>query len=265
MTVVIESLSEWRHLRDGPAFEKKTIGFVPTMGNLHGGHLSLLERARQRDDISVLSIFVNAPQFDDKEDLEHYPRTLASDLEAGRKLNIDYIICPNHSDLYPDDYTYKVTETYLSKTLCGKYRKGHFDGVLTVVLKLLLLIRPHNCYFGEKDYQQFQLVKGMVSAFFLNTEIIASPTVRDRDGLALSSRNKNLSASERVLAPQFPRILRQKLAVGKIIDLLNEAGFTVEYVEETMGRRFGAVHLGETRLIDNFRLTNLSVPSCKQE
>jgi len=257
MTVVIESLSEWRHLRSGLSFEKKALGLVPTMGNLHAGHLSLLERSRQQDDISVLSIFVNAPQFDDKEDLANYPRTLFSDLAAAGDLGIDYVIRPTHATLYPDDYSYRVTESRLSKTLCGKHRTGHFDGVLTVVLKLLQLVRPHRCYFGEKDYQQLQLVKGMVSAFFLDTEIIACPTVRDRDGLALSSRNSNLSASERALAIQFPRILRQRLPVEQIIGSLDAAGFTVEYVEEDMGRRFGAVRLGKTRLIDNFHLSDL--------
>ncbi len=255
---VVEELSEWRRLRKGPGFEGKTLGFVPTMGNLHEGHLSLLKRTRQQDDVSVLSIFVNAPQFDEKEDLERYPRALLSDLEKANDLGIDYIICPTYSDLYPDDYTYRVTESRLSKALCGKHRKGHFDGVLTVVLKLILLVRPHRCYFGEKDYQQLQLVKRMVSAFFLETEIVACPTVRDHDGLPLSSRNRNLSPSERDLAKEFPRILRRRLPLEQIEDSLNQAGFAVEYVAEEMGRRFGAVRVGGTRLIDNFPLSDLA-------
>ena len=129
--------------------------------------------------------------------------------------------------------------------------------VLTVVLKLLRLIRPHRCYLGEKDYQQLQLVKGMVSAFFLDIEIVACKTVREPDGLALSSRNRNLSVLERELAAQFPQILRKGLPVERIIESLSQAGFAVEYVEEGMGRRFGAVRVGETRLIDNFKLVDL--------
>jgi pantoate--beta-alanine ligase len=185
---------------------------------------------------------------------------MVSDLATAEKLKINYVLCPSHAELYPDEYNYRVTESRLSRILCGRYRKGHFEGVLTVVLKLILLVRPHRCYFGEKDYQQLQLVRGMVSAFFLSTQIIACPTVRDRDGLALSSRNRNLSPKERVLAAQFARILRQRRPIREIVDSLDRAGFVVEYVEEEMGRRFGAVRLGETRLIDNFRISDLEIP-----
>ena len=259
MTTVVESLTEWRNLRNCQAFEKKRIGFVPTMGNLHAGHLSLLERSRQQDDISVLSIFVNAPQFNDENDLEGYPRTLGADLQAARDKKIDYVLCPTHAALYPDDFTYKVTESLLSNTLCGQRRAGHFDGVLTVVLKLLLLVRPDRCYFGEKDYQQLQLIKGMVAAFFMDTEVVPCPTVRDHDGLAFSSRNLRLSDSERELAAQFPSILRQRLPLTEVTDSLNRAGFVVEYVEEALGRRFGAVYIGNKRLIDNIPLSELGV------
>lgn len=257
MTTVVESLTEWRNLRNGPAFEKQMVGLVPTMGNLHAGHRSLLESSSERDDITVLSIFVNAPQFDNKDDLSGYPRTLEADLRVAQDLEIDYVLCPTHAALYPDQYTYRVTESRLSKILCGKHRAGHFDGVLTVVLKLLLLVRPSRCYFGEKDFQQLQLIKGMVSAFFMDTEVIPCPTVRDKDGLALSSRNLRLSASERTLAARFQSILRQSLPLAKVTDSLNKAGFTVEYVEETLGRRFGAVYIGNTRLIDNVSLSDL--------
>jgi pantoate--beta-alanine ligase len=118
-------------------------------------------------------------------------------------------------------------------------------------------VRPHHCYFGEKDYQQLQLVRGMVEAFFLKTEIIACPTVRDADGLAFSSRNRSLSTSERKLAAQFPKILRQRIPLKQIIESLGRTGFVVEYVEEEMGRRFGAVRIGDTRLIDNFRISQM--------
>ena len=257
MTLVVESLLEWDRTRASPFFDERTVGFVPTMGNLHPGHISLMEQARCQNDISVLSIFVNAPQFDSPTDLANYPRTGDSDIEKARELGFDFVLCPTYAELYPDGYTFRVTESDLSLTLCGKQRKGHFDGVLTVVLKLLRLVRPHRTYFGEKDYQQLQLVKGMVSAFFLDTEIIACKTVRDQNGLALSSRNRNLSATERKLAIQFPQLLRKGLPVDQIIELLKEAGFVVDYVEEEMGRRLGAVRVGETRLIDNIELTEL--------
>jgi pantoate--beta-alanine ligase len=258
MTTVIESLTEWRDLRDGRDFAQKKVGFVPTMGNLHAGHTSLLDMSRQQNDISVLSIFVNAPQFNDKDDLERYPRTFEADLQAARNAETDYVLCPSHAALYPDDFTYKVTESRLSQILCGRHREGHFEGVLTVVLKLFLLVLPDRCYFGEKDFQQLQLIRGMVEAFFLDTEVVPCPTVRDRDGLALSSRNSQLSASERALASQFVPILRQKLPLPEVVDSLTNAGFVVEYVEETMGRRFGAVYVGNTRLIDNIPLGKLA-------
>jgi len=162
MTAVIESVFEWNRLRRSQAFAGKTLGFVPTMGNLHAGHLSLIERSLQQNDICILSIFVNAPQFDEKDDLRQYPRTLEADLEAAKRLEIDYVICPTHAALYPDNYTYRVSESSLSRVLCGRSRKGHFDGVLTVVLKLLLLIKPHRCYFGEKDYQQLCVIRRLV-------------------------------------------------------------------------------------------------------
>jgi pantoate--beta-alanine ligase len=235
----------------------KTIGFVPTMGNLHAGHLSLLERSVRENEICVLSIFVNPTQFEQKEDLIRYPRTLESDLEKARNLNVHYVIIPSQEDLYPDDYTYRVVESHLSKILCGKSRTGHFEGVLTVVLKLLLLVQPDRCYFGEKDYQQLHLIKGMLTAFFLEIELVACPTIRDEDGLALSSRNQRLTAEERNLAANFPRILKTDLPIERVKESLREAGFAVEYVEEELGRRFGAVLLGDTRLIDNFPISEL--------
>jgi pantoate--beta-alanine ligase len=259
MTSVFEDIARWRHLRNSSFFREKTVGFVPTMGNLHAGHLSLMEQACLHNDVSVMSIFLNAPQFEDQSDLADYPVTMKSDLDKARELGIDFVICPKHSALYPDDYSYRVTEKRLSKTLCGMKREDHFDGVLTVVLKLLQIVRPDRCYFGEKDYQQLQLVRGMASAFFLDLEIIACKTVRDPDGLALSSRNGRLSASERVLAAKFPEILRKGLSVDQVIYLLEKEGLTVEYVEEDMGRRFGAVQVGKTRLIDNFDLSDLEV------
>jgi pantoate--beta-alanine ligase len=257
MTVVIEDLEDWYQTRRGPAFSKGTIGFVPTMGNLHGGHSSLLTQCRLDNDISVLSIFVNKPQFNDLQDLETYPRTFDSDLEIAEEKGVDYLLYPSYQQIYADSYTYRVSESVLSQRLCGKHRPGHFDAVLTVVLKLILLVQPHRGYFGEKDFQQLKLVEGMVEAFFLDTQIVACPTVRDEDGLAWSSRNRKLTPTQRKLAAEFPRLLQQQPTVAKAAEELRRAGFEVDYVEEIMGRRFGAVRLGSIRLIDNFPLERI--------
>ena len=146
------------------------IGFVPTMGNLHQGHLSLLERCCTENDISVLSIFINPTQFNNKNDYTNYPQTLEQDLALAEKAKVDYILMPTYSELYPDDFAYQVSETKISQELEGKFRPGHFTGMLTVVLKLLLLVKAHRAYFGEKDYQQLQLIRGMAKSFFLETE-----------------------------------------------------------------------------------------------
>jgi pantoate--beta-alanine ligase len=249
MTQIIHTLQEWQALRRN--FKKNSIGFVPTMGNLHKGHESLLARAKAENQTTVLSIFINPAQFDDPNDLKNYPQTLQEDLKIAEKLGIDWVLIPKYEDLYADKYHYRVTETQFSHTLCGKYRPGHFEGVLTVVLKLLLLVKPTSAYFGEKDFQQLELIKGMVQAFFLEVNIVPCQTIRDANGLALSSRNQRLSPREYQLALEFPRLLHSTLTHQQIANQLIQLGFVVEYIEEYQSRRLGAVRLGNIRLIDN--------------
>ncbi|MBI5691865.1 MAG: pantoate--beta-alanine ligase [Verrucomicrobia bacterium] len=229
-----------------------TIGFVPTMGALHEGHRALLERAREENAVVVLSLFVNPTQFDDPADLEKYPRTLEADLRLVRGV-ADHVLVPTAGQLYPDEYRYRVTETKDSRELEGAHRPGHFDGVLTVVLKLLNLVQPRRAYFGEKDWQQLQLVRGMVRAFFLPVEIVACRTVREADGLAMSSRNRRLSPAGRAQAAEFPRILRETPDAGDARRALEAAGFSVDYVVDSDGARLAAVRLEKVRLIDHVR------------
>jgi pantoate--beta-alanine ligase len=250
---VHETLAAWRAVRTGPDYAGRSVGFVPTMGALHAGHRALLARARAGNDRVVLSIFVNPTQFNDPADLEKYPRTLEADLKLAAGL-VDDVIVPPAAELYPDNYSYRVTEDKFSRELEGAHRPGHFDGVLTVVLKLLNLVAPQRAYFGEKDWQQLRLVEGMVRALFLPVEIVPCPTERDADGLALSSRNRRLSPVARVRAAQFPLILRSARSAVVAADTLRGAGFGVDYVEDRDGVRLGAVRLENVRLIDNVRL-----------
>lgn len=248
MTKIIKSIPKWQTWRQQIT---RTIGLVTTMGNLHAGHESLLARSKQENDITVLSIFVNPTQFDNPGDLTNYPRTFEQDVVIAEKIGVDCVLAPDYKALYPDDYRYKVAETELSQIMEGKERLGHFDGMLTIVMKLLLLVKATRTYFGEKDWQQLQLVTGMAKAFFVGTEVVPCATVRDNNDLALSSRNSRLTPAQYDLALNFPRLLRAKESVTVIRKQLEQLGFEVEYIEEHAGRRVGAVKLGEVRLIDN--------------
>lgn len=250
---LVEKLHDWIEIRRNLDAQGASIGFVPTMGALHEGHASLLARARAENDVRVLSIYVNPTQFDNKDDLSKYPKTLEGDLEIASKHGVDYVLLPTFEQIYPDGYRYKISENELSKRLCGAHRPGHFDGVLTVVMKLLNLVRPSKAYFGEKDQQQLQLVKGMSEAFFLNVDIVPCPTVRESDGLAMSSRNVRLTPSERERAPQFAAALREAPSAEEARTRLAQQGFEVDYVEDVEGLRYGAVKLGKVRLIDNVK------------
>lgn len=252
-TTVITDIKFWSELRCYGLSHESTIGFVPTMGALHAGHISLLEGSVRENDISVLSIYVNPTQFNNPDDLAKYPITLAEDTRLAEAAGIDYILVPTYAQIYPDGYRYRVSESQLATQLCGAFRPGHFDGVLTVVMKLLNLVQPTRAYFGEKDYQQLELVRGMVETFFLNTEIVACPTVREPDGLAMSSRNVNLSPEARAIAPRFHAALEEAETPALAIESLTRDGFRVEYVEDIGARRYGAVHLGGVRLIDNVK------------
>ena len=213
----------------------------------------MLERARRENDRVVLSIFVNPTQFNDATDLAKYPRTLDADLALAKEL-ADWVIVPETATLYPDDYRYRVTESALSKELEGAHRPGHFDGVLTVVLKLLNLVAPNRAYFGEKDWQQVELIRGLAAALFLPVDIVACPTIREDDGLAMSSRNRRLSSEGRIQAAFFPKILRSAPDADTATRQLHEAGFEVDYVTDRDGARLGAIRLEGIRLIDHVRL-----------
>jgi pantoate--beta-alanine ligase len=253
MPRVSTRLEDWRAQRSSMEESGLSVGFVPTMGALHAGHRSLLERARAENDRVVLSVFVNPTQFDDPADLKRYPRSLEADLALAEGL-ADHVLVPEPREMYPDDYRYRMTEYTVSNRLEGARRPGHFEGVLTVVLKLLNLVRPHRAYFGEKDRQQLELVQGMVRALFMQVEIVPCPTLRDPDGVALSSRNRRLSPAARERAAAFPRILRQSSDAGAAAAALGAAGFGVDYVEDQDGFRLAAVRLEDVRLIDNVRL-----------
>ncbi len=251
MTEIISSISQWRQKRKALTNTNQSIGFVPTMGNLHIGHASLLERSKRENNLTILSIFVNPTQFNNPQDLANYPQTIEQDLHIAKQLQIDYILLPNYEELYHDQYRYQVSENSLSQILEGAFRPGHFNGVLTVVLKLLLLVKANRAYFGEKDYQQLKLIQGMASAFFLDTEIIPCTTIRLDSGLPHSSRNSRLSETEMQQAKLFAKIFHSSQSCTAIKEQLEKNNLIVDYVEDLADRRLAAVKIGNIRLIDN--------------
>ncbi len=253
------------------------VGLVPTMGALHDGHLALVRAAQAECDRVVASIFVNPKQFAPNEDLAAYPRREAADLAMLRAAGVALVFMPAVAEIYPPGFATTVRVADLTDCLCGAHRAGHFDGVATVVTKLLLQSLPDAAYFGEKDYQQLLVVRRLVRDLDIPVQIAGVPTMREADGLALSSRNAYLSPEERRIAPEVARVLRRiaaalaaepdavarETACGRAD--LEQAGFTVEYLEirealtlapvtaavTAPARVFAAVHLGRTRLIDN--------------
>ena len=255
---------------------KKKVSLVPTMGNLHEGHLSLIKHAQNISDYIVVSIFVNPIQFVAGEDFDEYPRTLDSDIESISNLNVDLVFTPDTEEIYPvnDRASVEVPVSELESIFCGEHRPGHFRGVATIVSKLFNIVQPDIAIFGKKDYQQLLIIRSLVKSLFLPIEIISSPTVREASGLAMSSRNTYLTESERQKAPLLYECI--KTTVNSIIKgvkdyeklekeaklFLEEAGFKMEYYNicdsETLGPVQGktlvvlaAVWLGKTRLIDN--------------
>ncbi len=231
-----------------------SVGFVPTMGALHFGHETLLRRAKSENDIVVLSIYVNPTQFNDKKDFEKYPVTWEQDLAVAQRAGVDAIFFPEYTEMYPDQYKYKITENDFSRQICGAHRPGHFDGVLSVVMKLFQIVNPYRAYFGEKDYQQLRLIQGMVQAFFLPIQIIPVETVREADGLAMSSRNTRLTAEQRQLAPKIYQVIKSAKDIAAAKSELEKSGFKVDYLEDHGDRRFVAAFLGDVRLIDNVKI-----------
>lgn len=252
---IINTVVDWQILRRQMP-PTVSLGFVPTMGNLHLGHQSLLQICRNNNDLSVASIFVNPTQFDRSADFKHYPKTLEADLTLLEDIGVDYCFLPDTQSLYPEGFRYRITEHDKSVHLEGAKRPGHFSGVLTVVMMLLQIIKPHRSYFGEKDYQQYQLIRDMAKSFFLDGDIIACPTIRESSGLAFSSRNNRLSPEQRVLAEQFALIFHQNKSCTDITQELCDLGIKVDYIEDYDQRRFAAVYLGDIRLIDNYAHKN---------
>lgn len=232
----------------------QSVGFVPTMGALHDGHLHLVQKSRSENDKTIVSIFVNPTQFNNPEDLAKYPRTIEQDQQLLKDAGVDFLFLPTFDSLYPDHYAFSLNEKDSDKILCGASRPGHFTGVLTVVLKLLNIAQPTRAYFGEKDYQQLSLIKEMVHAFFIPTQIVPVPTVRDAEGLALSSRNQRLSSVGLNKARTFAKTLRQKKSRESILADLREQDIQVDYLEDYKDRRFAAVFIDNVRLIDNVPL-----------
>ncbi len=281
MTKLIKTINEMKKISKSLKLQNKKIGFVPTMGYLHKGHLSLVECSKKENDITVVSIFVNPTQFGENEDFDKYPRDLERDLKLCEDAGVDYVFAPRASEMYPEGYsTYVIMETLTDK-LCGKYRPGHFKGVLTVVNKLFNIVQPDNAYFGEKDYQQLIIIKKMVEDLNMNVNVVGCPIVREEDGLAMSSRNKYLSEEERKSALSLSKALflakelfekgetnpqKLKEEMKKLIlsyPLVKE----IQYIEivdpitleekqkvEKGDRVLLAVFVGDTRLIDNIKL-----------
>ncbi|HEY3325687.1 MAG TPA: pantoate--beta-alanine ligase [Novimethylophilus sp.] len=252
------------------------IAFVPTMGNLHAGHISLMEQARQHGDCIVASIFVNPLQFGANEDLASYPRTLAEDCRKLYAAGVDVVFTPNEADLYPQPQTVIVQAPPIAGELCGAYRPGHFDGVATIVLKLFNLLQPQAALFGNKDFQQLFIIREMVRQLNVPVAIVAGETVREADGLAMSSRNGYLRPEQRVEAPRLFKALQQvvktvrdgrrdfKAIETQTMQYLTMMGWIVDYIEvrsaDTLAAAaandrnlvvLGAARLGKTRLIDN--------------
>jgi pantoate--beta-alanine ligase len=238
-------------LRDG-----RTIALVPTMGALHDGHLALIAAARGDCDVVVASLFVNPAQFGEPADLDAYPRDLARDERVAAEAGVDLLFAPAAGELYPEGFATWVVPEGAAKGLESDHRPGHFRGVATVCLKLFELVRPHAAYFGRKDAQQLAVVKQVVRDLNLEVEIRAVPTVRDNDGLALSSRNAHLSSTERERALAIPRAVATR-DLERARAILTEAGIEPDYVAvadldgETLAV---AARIGSTRLIDNVQL-----------
>jgi len=233
-----------------------TVGLVPTMGALHDGHFALLRAARERCETVVMSLFVNPAQFGEPSDLNGYPRDEARDLALARDTGVDVVFAPSVGEMYPPGYQTWVDVTELGAMLEGEHRPGHFRGVATVCLKLFTIVRPDLGFYGQKDAQQVEVLRRMIADLQLEVELVVVPTVRDADGLALSSRNVRLTADERGRALALPRALATRDA-ETARTILDAAGVDVDYVAvapfdpPTLA---AAVRVGTTRLIDNVPL-----------
>ena len=273
----VTTISEMQSFAESLRREGKRIGFVPTMGFLHEGHLSLMRKAREECDVVVVSIFVNPTQFGPREDLDRYPRDAEGDRKKCGSAGVDVLFMPEAKDMYPEKPTVYVTVLGISDILEGAARPGHFRGVATVVAKLFNLVKPHRAYFGQKDFQQCVVLERMVAGLNMNVEVVVLPTVREADGLAMSSRNSYLNAEERRAATVLFKALTtardlfragatepEKLKKKMQAVLREEKHIEVDYIEvadpetlaplESASSRMVllvAARLGATRLIDN--------------
>lgn len=276
---IIRKIKSMQKLSDALRAEGKTIGFVPTMGAFHDGHLSLMQRSVKDCDATVVSIFVNKLQFGPTEDFNKYPRQLEKDRKMAETVGVDYIFAPEHDEFYSDSFSSFVKVYGVTENLCGASRPGHFIGVLTVVTKLFHAVKPHKAFFGEKDFQQLVVIKKMVKELNFDIEIVGSKIFREKNGLAMSSRNEYLSADERNKATIIYSCLKDAKRlfhsgeksslkiIKNAVNLINAQGFEVDYVKivdmdtlkdvkkiETVALMAVAVKVGRTRLIDNIVL-----------
>jgi pantoate--beta-alanine ligase len=278
---VVHHKNDLRELVRGIRSRGQTIGFVPTMGYLHPGHLSLIRRARRENDVVVVSVFVNPTQFGPDEDLETYPRDTQRDLDLLDSENTDIAFFPSADELYPTDFTTFVgVEGPMIQVMCGQSRPTHFRGVTTIVTKLFHLVDPHRAYFGQKDAQQVAVLKQMVRDLDFDLEMVTCPTVREADGLAMSSRNAYLTPDQRAQAPRIAQALfdaRERIVKGerraeKITEYLKKQitaidSAVIDYISIADARSLRevntldgqvliavAVKMGRTRLIDNIDL-----------
>jgi pantoate--beta-alanine ligase len=281
-SAAIHTIAEMRSAVAGARRAGRAVGLVPTMGALHEGHAELIRRARAGAGFLVVSVFVNPIQFDRRDDYERYPQTLAEDLDTCRALGVDAVFAPSAEEMYPQPQLAFVEVAALPDRLCGAFRPGHFRGVATVVAKLFHIVQPDKAWFGEKDAQQLAVIRRMAADLDMPVEIVGVPTVRETDGLAMSSRNRRLSPEERAAAPALYRALREAEAAIRrgcagadaarsvaLAVLAPHAQIRLEYLEivdewtfQPVQRIAGpvriaaAVWLGQTRLIDNLAVAD---------
>jgi pantoate--beta-alanine ligase len=277
--LVVNSITQIQDLIANYRKAKKTLGFVPTMGALHQGHISLVSLSKQDNDITLVSIFVNPTQFNDKNDLLNYPRTLDSDLKKLEQNEVDLVFTPSNEEMYPEPDRRVFDFGNLDKVMEGAHRPGHFNGVAQIVSKFFSIVKPNRAYFGEKDFQQLTILRQMVQTMDIPVQIISCPIIREADGLAMSSRNMLLSQLQRKDAAVISHTLKESLRLAKsmdvgqlrlwVIDSINRnSNFQVEYFEIVdvddlkqvqnwvePNDKVGciAVKVGKIRLIDNIR------------
>lgn len=237
---------------------QKTIGFVPTMGALHNGHLSLIDLAHKKSDIVITSIFVNPTQFAPHEDLDSYPRHEQQDAKKLEEAQVDILFLPQQSDIYPNGTHNEITVGCAAKGLETDFRPHFFDGVVNVVSRLFDIVRPDSAVFGEKDYQQLMVIREMVQNHNMNIDIIGGTIIRDEHGLALSSRNAYLSDEDLEIARKLNHIIRRDISCDSMKDALLHIGFDkIDYIEKRWNRVLAAAWIGKTRLIDNVSTLSL--------